>query len=130
MSKFDYDKELSEVSSYKKKSTGTGTKKSKHKHIYEQCILSYPDDWWTKTNLRHRQRTPIVGTYCPVCGKIGTVKDRSRWYKKEAVFTGNVQWARTVLTEEGEREMNPRTRTLPYFEIDDPFAKFVELKEE
>lgn len=130
MSKFDYNKELSEVSSYKKKSTGTGTKKSKHKHIYEPCILSYPDDWWNKVHLRHSQRTPFFGAYCPVCGKIGSVKDHSRWYKKEAVFTGNVQWARTVLTEEGEREMNPRTRTLPYFEIDDPFAKFVELKEE
>lgn len=130
MSKFDYNKELSETSSYKKKSTGTGTKKSKHKHIYEPCVLSYPDDWWEKEHLRRRRgsRTLFFGAYCPVCGKIGSVKDHSRWYKKEAVITGNIPWARTVLTEEGEREINPRTRTLPNFEIDDPFAKFVELK--
>ena len=130
MSKFDYRAELSEVAPYKKKSTGNTPKKSKHKHLYEPCVLSYPDDWWNKEHIRHRQRTPIIGTYCPVCGKIGTIKDRSRWYKRETVFTGNVQWGRTVLTDEGEREMHARTRTLPYFEIDDPFVKFVKLEEE
>ena len=57
------------------------------------------------------------------------MKDRSRWYGREAVFTGNIQWTRTVLTEEGEREMKAKTRTLPYFEIDSPFAKFVELED-
>lgn len=129
MSKLDYNKEVSETSPHKKKSTGTGTKKSKHKHIYEPCVLSYPDDWWNKVHLRHGQRIPIFGAYCPVCGKLGTVKDHSRWYKKEAVITGNIPWARTTLTDEGEREMNPKTRTLAYFEIDDPFAKFVELEE-
>lgn len=134
MSKFDYHKEACETSSHKKKSTGTGTKKSKHKHLYEPCILSYPDDWWEKAHLRRKRgsRTSFIATYCPICGKIGTIKDRSRWYQPETVFTGNIQWTRTVLTEEGEREMNPKTRTLPYFEIDEPFiksVKFVELEE-
>jgi hypothetical protein len=134
MSKFDYSAELKDTTPYKKKSTGTGTKKSKHKHIYEPCILSYPDDWWEKEHLRRKRgpRTPIIATYCSVCGKIGSIKDRSRWYKPETVFTGNIQWTRSVLTEEGEREMNPKTRTLPYFEIDSPIIKiikFVELEE-
>lgn len=129
MSKFD--SEISEVAPYKKKSTGNTPKKSKHKHLYKPCVLSYPDDWWTKEHLRRRRgsRTPIIGSYCPVCGKIGDIKDRSRWYESETVFTGNIQWTRTVLTEEGEREMKAKTRTLPYFEIDDPFTKFVKLED-
>ena len=131
MSKFDYNKEAKESAPYKKKSTGNTPKKSKHKHLYEPCVLSYPDDWWNKEHLRRSRvsRTPFIGSYCPVCGKIGTVKDRSRWYKRETVFTGNVQWTRTELTDEGEREMKAATRTLSYFEIDDPFVKFVELEE-
>lgn len=108
---------------------GSGIKKSNHKHIYEPCVISYPDDWWNKAHLRRRQRTPIFSSYCPVCGKIGYLKDQSRWYNQEPVMTGNILWTRTVLNDEGEREMNPRTRTLPYFEIDDPFVKFVEIKE-
>lgn len=131
MSKFDYGADVNETTPYKKKSTGNTPKKSKHKHVYEPCILSYPDDWWEKAHLRRRHvsRTPIFSSYCPVCGKIGAIKDRARWYKNETVFTGNIQWTRSVLTDEGEREMNPRTRTLAYFEIDDPFVKFVELEE-
>lgn len=130
MSKFDYSKELSETSPYKKKSTGTGTKKSKHKHVYEPCVLAYPEDWWNKTpSFRHRKMRKTIRGCCLVCGKLGNLKDDSRWYYEETSVLNGYLFPKTSLTKEGEREMNPATRTLPYFEIDDLFAKFVELKE-
>ena len=116
-----------EVPKYKKKSKKKSTKKSKHKHLTEPCIFSYPADWWTKGHLRSPNRQETIGSYCPICGKIGDLKDRSKWYEKETVFIGNYQMTESVLTKEGKREMNLSTRTLPCFEIDDPFAKFVDI---
>ena len=124
MSDYEY---IDEAPRHKKKSTAKPPKKAKHKHLCEPCIISYPNEWWTKEHLRTDARHEIIGVYCPICGKIGDIKDRECWYKRETVFTGNVQWTKTVLTEEGEREMNPETRTLPTFRVDDPFAKFVNL---
>lgn len=125
MNKFDY---LDEVAPYKKKSQSKPPKKSKHKHLCEPCIISYPMDWWTKEHLRSNKRNDTIGVYCPICGKIGDIKDRSRWYTNDTVFIGNMRFTESVLTEDGKREMNPETRTLPYFEVDDPFDKFVSIE--
>jgi hypothetical protein len=35
-----------------------------------------------------------------------------------------------LLTEDAKREFNPKTRTLPYFEIDDEWQKYVEIEDE
>lgn len=122
-----FDKGLSEVARYKKKSTGSGLKKSNHKHIYEPCVLAYPCDWWNKGPLFLRKMNRTIRGYCPVCGKLGDIKDKSRWYREAHKTLGGYLIYETVLTEEGEREMNPRTRTLPYFEVADLFIKFVEI---
>ena len=119
---------LDETPRYRKKSTVKPPKKSKHKHLCEPCVLSYPQDWHTKEHLRSDERHESIGAYCPICGKIGEIKDKSRWYSKETVFIGNYQLTETVLTEEGKKEMNPETRTIPCFMIDDPFEKFVKLE--
>jgi hypothetical protein len=124
MDNYEY---LDEIPRYKKKSTAKTPKKANHKHLVEPCLIAYPEDWWTKEHLRNRKMHISVGGYCPVCGKIGTLKDKSKWYGKDTVFFGIYQFTESVLTEGGRKEMNPSTRTLPYFEIDDPFAKFVVL---
>jgi hypothetical protein len=121
--------QFDDVPRYRKKSTAKPPKKSKHKHLNEPCIIAYPERWWTKEHLRNAKMHTVVGAYCPVCGKIGELKDKSPWYTKDTVFVGTYQLTETVLTEDGKKEMNPLTRTLPYFEIDDPFAKFVQLSE-
>lgn len=112
---------------YRKKSTAKAPKKSKHKHLVEPCVIEYPLDWHRKAHERNGEKNISIGGYCPVCGKIGSLKDKSRWYGKDTVFIGNYQLTETVATEEGEKELDPKTRTLPTFYIDDPFAKFVEL---
>ena len=126
MSLYDYD---NDVMPYKKKSTAKTPKKSKHKHLFEPCIFEYPLDWWTKEHLRKPDVKPIIGSYCPICGKVGEMKDRDRWYTRETVFVGNMQFSESVFTEEGKREMDPKTRTLPCFSLGGPFDKFVTLPE-
>ena len=115
---------------YKKKSNSRPPKKANHKHLCEPCIISYPNEWWAKEHLRTDKTHDVIGIYCPICGKIGELKDRARWYMKDTVFVGNVQFTENVLTEEGKKEMNPETRTLPTFKVKDPFDKFVVLVDE
>ena len=122
----DYD----DVPKYKKKVTGKTPKKSKHKHLTEPCIIAYPNKWWTKSHLHDGSLHEVIGAYCPICGKIGELKDKSKWYTKDTVFVGTYQLTETVLTEEGKKEFNKETRTLPYFVINDPFDKFVSLTTE
>lgn len=125
MSEFE---QFDDIPRYRKKSTAKTPKKSKHKHLCEPCVIAYPDDWHTKEHLRSNKMHNIIGAYCPICGKIGELKDRTRWYGRDTVFVGQYQLTETKLTKEGEQEMSATTRTLPYFEIDDPFTRFVQLK--
>lgn len=117
-----------DIPKYKKKSTAKAPPKSKHKHLVEPCVVAYSSEWWTKEHLRTTNKTTIITGYCPICGKIGELKDKSKWYTKDNGVLNNVEWTKTVYTAEGNREMNPETRTLPYFEINDPFDKFVNLE--
>jgi len=65
-----------------------------------------------------------VGSYCTICGKLGDV-DVDRWWRWEQVMPGA---GRSVLTEEAERELNPNTRTLPTFWVEDRFSqKYINL---
>lgn len=127
MNHSNYD---NEIPKYKKKSPAKPPKKSKHKHDYIPCILSYPEDWWNKKHLRNRKMKDVIAAYCPICGKLGDIKDRSIWYKRETVFINNIQFTESMFTEEGERQMNKRTRTIPTFIVEDPFAKFVSLPDQ
>ena len=116
-----------DIPKYRKKSTAKPPKKSKHKHLCEYCILEYPEDWWNKDTGKKRKMWPHIGVYCPICGKIGSVTDKERWHKLEKRTNEFHTYYESVHTEEYERELNPRTRTLPTFSVDDPFAKFVKL---
>ena len=54
----------SEIPKYKKKknsSVSDSRMKSKHKHIYKDCLLVADD-------------RPLKSTYCTICGKVGNVK--------------------------------------------------------
>ena len=132
MSKFDYKAEVNEAAPYKKKSDAAPPKKSKHKHIYEPCLISRPAEWYLKDHLRSGERKLEFRLYCPICGKLDYLDDkhRARFYTRVQRQTATFRYLETVLTAEGEREMNPETRTLPYFEIDDPFEKFVDIGKE
>ena len=126
MNEYNYE---NDVPKYKKKSAAKAPKKAKHKHLCEPCILEYPVDWWNKEHLRKPEMKSVIGAYCPICGKIGEVKNREIWYTRDNAFIGNMQFTETVLTVEGQKQINKETRTIPTFRLNDPFDKFVTLSE-
>ncbi len=115
---------------YKKKSQAKPPKKSKHKHYYEPCVLEYPSDWFLKEHERSGDKKSVIDGYCPVCGKIGSLDNRERWYTTGKTQVSYFFVSSKVPTEEGAKELNPSTRTIPTFCVSDMFQKFVELEQE
>lgn len=111
-----------DVMPYKKKAKPKPSNKSDHRHLYKQCILEYPRDWWQKKHLRGEEITPVFRSYCTVCGKLSTA-DIDRWYG--SILGGNPH--KVIPTPEAERELDPRTRTLPTFCGADPFEKYIQV---
>lgn len=116
-----------EIPRYKKKSKAKPPKKSKHKHMYEPCVIERPVDWYMKEHERSGVIKAEIGMYCPVCGKAGSITDVDRWYQKEPTQS---KWitCRTIPTEECILELDPTTRTLPTFWTDEIFPKFFKLE--
>jgi hypothetical protein len=115
-----------DIPKYKKKSQRKPPKKSKHKHIYEPCLLEIPLEWYAHPHERSGKTCMKFGSYCPVCGKIGDM-DRERWWIKVERDNGVFKYLETVYSKEAERELNPSTRTIPCLKVEDRFAKFVEI---
>lgn len=121
---------INDIPKYRKKSTASPPAKSKHKHVYEPCLLEFPWRWWKKPHEKDYDTPKLeFRSYCPVCGKVGDV-DLDRWRTTVKKYHENSgSYIEVANTEEAERELNPATRTLPVFKVEDPFAKFVEIGE-
>ena len=105
-----------DVPRYKKKSKKTGRKRADHKHVYENCVFGWPKlHYEAERGLLYGPDIEYsVGTYCPVCGKIGDIRNIS-WTdvsKRDGRgFLGySREWSGAAL-----REFDEQTRTLPYF---------------
>ena len=119
-----------DIPKYRKKSQKTPPKKTKHKHVYEPCIIEMPHDFWRKPHERDGVMRPCFYNYCTVCGKIGDMNpDKERWWTTTKHFHGSMPFLETVPTPEGAKELDPITRTLPTFRVDDIFPKFVDLED-
>ena len=92
------------------------SKKSKHKHIYEPCVYEFLRERWDKrVHGLTKQKDVSLGTYCTVCGKVGKVEV--------------IVWNFRDLTDDELRQLNPDTRTLPTFWLDDVWKqKYVEVE--
>ena len=57
--------------------------------------------------------------------------DKTPWYAEKRGYVGKYYSTEYILTEAGQREMNPGTRTLPFFKVDfEPmFGGKIELEE-
>lgn len=118
-----------DIPKYKKKSTAKPPAKAKHKHIYEPCLLERPLYWWRKKHEQGSEKDIGFSSYCPVCGKVGSV-DVERWFVSIKSFGADFHpYIRDEYTVEAQLELDPRTRTIPVFKVDDPFAKFVDIGE-
>ena len=115
---------------HKKKSQAKPPKKSKHKHQYEPCVLEFNGLRISKEHgIVYDRPEARISAYCPVCGKLGPLENPERWFYDRwithPVFHRVIEPCKT---EECERELNPETRTLPTFWVDDPyFTKSVEV---
>lgn len=94
---------------YRKKSKARPPKKANHKHVWADCVFEFEDELLGKIS---------IGTYCPICGKIGNPMSR-RWRQKTCY-----EW-----TDAARKEFDPETRTLPLCHAKNYFSKFVESKE-
>lgn len=122
--------EYEDITRHRKKAKHKTIKKSKHKHIFKPCVLEQPIDWYKKEHERSGVIRSRIGYYCPICGKLGEFQDKERWYQRKLVEHLPFNAYSQEPTKECERELNPLTRTLPTFFVEDYFQKFVEVKEE
>ena len=121
---------IDDVPKYKKKSQKKPPKKANHKHQFKTCIIEIPLDWHKKPHERNGEMTPHLYEYCFICGKVGRYEpDYEKFWTREKRFNGVFNYYETVPTEEGTIELNPATRTLPTFRVDDIFPKFVKLED-
>ena len=119
--------EYEDITRHRKKAQSKTPKKSKHKHIFEPCVLEQPVDWYKKEHERSGEKRSRIGYYCPICGKTGEFQEKERWYQLKLVNNLPFQAYTNEPTEECTRELDPLTRTLPTFFVEDYFQKFVSI---
>lgn len=108
---------------HKKKSQTRPPRKSDHQHHWEQCVIEFERRSFSKERGYVAVPDCGFGAYCPVCGKLNLGKvDHYRWWRRPDPY-------HCTLSDEAQRELNPSTRTLPTFHVDDWLrAKFVNLE--
>lgn len=98
------DNEIGKYVKKKESNTSKAGKKSKHKHIYEECIiLDTNDKYWNYGRYFPR---PLLATYCTICGKIYDWK----------IPTVKTEYGYTMLN---DMEIEEKYSHLPHFEVND-----------
>ena len=120
---------INDVPKYKKPSTARTPKKANHKHFSEPCVIEYPKNWYINGYPKSKETEAEISGYCPICGKMMSIKDLDRWYVDKPL-QGFSHIVKIKKTEECLKELNPETRTLPTFVVKTPFEKFVKLQGE
>lgn len=120
---------------HKKKSSAKPPQKSKHKHRYEDCLFAQPTSRYDKAHgIVYDNYELVFGSYCPVCGKIGSVNIK-KWYDLvKSQYDGPSIFLQCMYSEEPNEaakcELDPETRTLPLFTLTEMFGqKYVDLEE-
>lgn len=110
-----------EIPKYRKKSQKKPPKKANHKHEWANCVYETTTIAYSREKGFYKTTELNIGTYCPMCGKIGVVDDcnfkvNTSPYSKFLTY----EWS-----EAAQKEFNPTTRTMPFFKIDQFKDKFV-----
>ena len=122
-----------DVQKHKKKSKKKPPKKAKHKHEYVPCVLWRNGLVFDKAHGPQYTGAPqkTIGTYCPVCGKIG---DTYNWDWMTIVEDPdpphpNISHRVYDWNDEAKKQFDEETRTIPIFKTTEYFQKFVDLEE-
>jgi hypothetical protein len=116
-----------ETPRYRKRAKKKTPKKTDHRHEFRNCVFLMPSIRFDEAHgiVREPDTLFSIGTFCPVCGKIGTTIDWE-WISEDA-GPRPLHWER-CWSERARREFAESTRTLPCFHLDDEwFTKYVTL---
>lgn len=106
---------------YKKKSNKRPPKKADHKHIFEPCVFQSKGIKFDKAHgIVDGPDEYKMGSYCKICGKVGP-GDRKWWDMVDNRFCLG------KYTKDAELQLNPETRTLPTFRLNNYFQKFISI---
>lgn len=119
-----------EVPKYRKKSTKKTPKKADHKHKYVNCVFGYDGILWDKECGFKTIPVKSIGTYCKICGKVGSVIDQ-KWLRETNQWFGDKEYEQRW-SDKARAEFDESTRTLPYFWLDERWGsnKYVEINDE
>lgn len=95
-------------------------KKANHKHEWADCVYNTDSIGYSKEKGFYKTKEMSVGTYCPICGKIGVITNPKYMVDRAMPPYTRFEWAEKAI-----KEFDPKTRTLPFFEIDQFKDKFV-----
>ena len=111
-----------------RKNTGSNiskiSKRSKHKHNYEECLLRYETNYFGKNNIH-----TSLSSYCSICGKIGGKLKNSivENYHRTGMLSNGIKYHSIIPGDELYEEYKDR---LPVFHIsDDIISGYVDLEE-
>lgn len=125
--------EFEEIPKYKKKAKKAKKvyhKKADHTHRYDYCVYEYDIPVYNEVHGMITKRKFAIGTYCPICGKIGARFVRDDKYSKHTdKCAGHFHFVGHEWNDKALKEFNPETRTLPYAFLEDMFTtKYVNLE--
>ena len=120
------DEYYDDIPRYKKKAKKPRTPKSDHKHIYQNCVFKYGGIQFSNGHGFVKDDRMSIGTYCPICGKIGTTYDTG-WTRNLTYWPSSSRW-KDMWSEEAMSEFEESTRTLPMFVLGDAFQKKIEIE--
>jgi hypothetical protein len=102
---------------HKKKSTGNGLPRSKHKHIYETVLLT---KYYHRNDFRTGKpvTTEYVGPYkvCNICGRVEGIDKDPKYYIKHIIHDLPIKVY--------DKELSEEALTLPKWYCDDFWDKF------
>lgn len=114
--------QFEELTPYKKKKKKKVPKKANHKHDFKNCV--YVQDLPSYNQVQGFAATKTIiglGSYCSICGKINLETPKEYLIgQKPHIFL-----FLSELTEEAKKELDPTTRTIPTFTIDQSKQKSV-----
>ena len=110
---------------HRKRAKHKTVKKSRHKHDFHPCVFEFEGLHFNKMNGFVTIPDVSIGTYCPICGKIGSLC--AQGWRQWKPPNSNNRAGSFAYTDDAKRELDPQTRTLPTFWLRDKYSqKYVE----
>lgn len=110
---------------YRKKAKKRTSRKSNHKHCFQSCIFTYEMKMFNKDRGYVPTQSEIFGKYCSICGKISfSVSEEYMVEIREKTGPWRIDY-----TDKAKRELDPATRTLRTFFLEDFLnQRYVDLR--